>query len=121
MPEPTTLRMVYDSVSEIRRAASNIADAQHSQGRLLEQAIGRMGVIAQRLDAADREAVKLEERMGKLETSVDGMRRVAWVMTIIGGMVIAIATTVASDAVSRMLDPPRPAYAPGQAAQHMES
>lgn len=119
MSEPSILQLVYDSVREIRQATSDIAEEQSTQGRRIEAVLGQMATATMRLDQADRVIAKLEGRVADIEQRVQDLRRVAWILTIVGGMLVAVVTSVASDWAGRMLDPPsRPVNAAAAQLTH---
>ena len=104
--EPSILKLVYDSVREIRQATADIADEQSIQGRRIEVVLGRIDMVTHRIDAADAAMTKLEGRIGAVEERLHDLRRIAWILTIAGAMLVAIVTSVASDFAGRLFDPP---------------
>lgn len=97
--EPSLVQVLYDSLSEIKQAVAGVSDRQSAQSVQLAT------ILAQNGEALRREK-ELQSRVDALEGTVSDLKRTAWILTVAGGIVVAIATSVVTEWVNARLLPP---------------
>lgn len=98
--EPSLLQVMYDSLNEIKSA---VADVSKNQSQLSTNVALAMQTNAetQRTQASMQKQVdEVEGTVTKLSDTISELKRTAWLLTIVGAIVVAIVTTVVGDWVS---------------------
>lgn len=119
--QPVTVESVfYDALRDVKGGMQTIAEGQ---ARLMESSAGQreqLSSIRESLSRYDQElrdmkrdreteAIKMAERMDKLDTRMGHHGRVIWLICGAGAIATAIGVGVATDAVTRWSDRTLPA------------
>lgn len=97
--EPSLVQVLYDSLNEIKAAVTGISDRQTTQSIQLAT------ILAQNSEALRREK-ELQARVDELESAVSDLKRTSWILAVVGGIVVAIATSVATEWINARVLPP---------------
>ena len=97
--EPSLLQVMLESIRSLQISVNGVSDKQNSM------AVQVATILAQNGEALRRE-VELQKRVDELETTVSDLKRTAWILTVAGGIVVAIVTSVATEWINARIDPP---------------
>lgn len=102
--DPTLLTVLYDGLSEIKAAVTSLQASHNVQALEIERQLSE--IRRRQVSRDDHEA--LVARLTKAEDELSTLKRMGWLLGIIGGMAVIVSTGVITDRISRALDAPRP-------------
>lgn len=97
---------MYDSLIEIKSAVNGVSEKQAHLSTQVTLALHKNDETVRAQAASSNRIDDVENEVGKLSETVSDLKRTAWLLTIIGGIVVAVVTSAASDWVSARVNPP---------------
>ena len=88
---------MYDSLGEIKSAVTGVAEKQNQLSTQVALAMAKNEETARAQKASSDRIDEVEETVTKLSDTVGDLKRTAWLLTIVGGIIVAVATSVATD------------------------
>lgn len=98
------MQMMVDSLSELRTGVAKLADQQSAHALSMERAIREMGNNFPSVE----EHAELKDRVARVERTIATHNRVVWILGIIGGVCLTVATSLLSESAQHWIDAPRP-------------
>lgn len=95
--EPSLLKVMYDSLTEIKGAVAGVAEKQNQLSTQVALAMAKNEETARAQAASSTRIDEVETEVGKLSDTVGDLKRTAWLLTVVGGIIVAVATTVVGD------------------------
>lgn len=95
--EPSLLKAMYDSLTEIKSAVAGVSEKQNQLSTQVALAMAKNEETTRAQVASSSRIDDVEDELDKLSEKVSDLKRIAWLLTIIGGIVVAVVTSVASD------------------------
>jgi len=101
---PSLLQVMYDSIAEIRKAVEVLGKQQSEQLVLLERQAAATRTAAEVFAAQTKTNANMQEQIDALDDKVSSLQRIGWILTIIGGVIVAVAVGVTTEAVNKWID-----------------
>lgn len=102
--DPTLTKLILDTMAELRTGMAELGRQQAASALSVEKSIRELSDKT----ASTEEHDELKGRVLALESTVSAHNRVVWILGIIGGICLAVATSVIITGVERMIEPRAP-------------